>query len=95
MDRRRGAGSTPSRSGQCAFPVGHRSPIQPQPREGCSSAPGPARRPAPSSLWPEGPTLSLQLQLSFNPFLADSKCSSVPPRIRAETSQLVSRVLWE
>lgn len=73
MDRRRGAGSAPSRGGRCAFLVGHRSPIRPQPRERCSSAPGPARRPAPSSLWLEGLTLSLQLQLSPNLFLANSK----------------------
>lgn len=95
MDRRRGAGSAPSRGGQCAFPVGHRSPVRPQPRQRCSSTPGPTRRPAPCSLWLESLTLSLLLQLSPNPFLADSKYSSVPPGVRAETSQLISCVLRE
>lgn len=90
MDRRRGVGSTPSRGGRCAFLVGHRSPIQPQPRERCSCALGPARRPASSSLWLEGLTLSLPL--SPNQLLANSKYC-VPPRSRAETSQLISHVL--
>lgn len=81
---------------QRAFPVEHRSPVQPRPGEPCSSAPGPAKHPAPSSsLWLEGLTLSLQLQLSPNLLLANSRYSSVPPRVRAETSQLISHVLQE
>lgn len=54
----------------------------------CSASPGSdaalpqgqsERDPAPSSLWLEGLTLPLMLQLSPNLFLANSKYCSVPP----------------
>lgn len=81
---------------QRAFPVEHRSLVQPRAREPCSSALGPAKHPDPSSsLWLEGLTLSPQLQLSPSLLLANSRYSSVPPRVRAETSQLISHVLRE